>query len=362
MNIENIEEVRELYFDKDYVRSRDCLFARVDLPGNLREYIEVSPDGSAAIAASVTTIEKKTLPLSDYIIKWMIDHHVNHKWLLRQSADYGTFLHVIYDELLRGKVIDTKHDALIDKMRVFYNTHKESGFRFEDGLLWYLAMDRNLEIEILSFLRWIEDYDVRPIAIEYKLMSKKEIGYWCLKHKKIGPGIDCSENFCCADCEYKLSIRQSAGCLDLGVIAKGEKTGGAERKLLVDIKSGLTSATYEEYEIQLEGYNEMWSEQNPDCLFDGLFVFKPHIFNSKSRTKYYTFDELTGKQNPRRWPNLCENFNMSPKNFKFGPMKKIISGEYGIGSDISDEAIYEERDEILEKILEMRKNIKSSEF
>ena len=355
-----IENLRELYLNENFVRSRDCEFRRVDLPGVIRDYIEVERDGKAAIAASVTTIEKKTIPMSFQITDWMFKNQVNYKWLMEQSANYGTFFHTLCAHLVRGGEIDLDPDALYDRMKTFYNLYREGGFDFEPGFKWYQLQGRNLKTELISFLRFAEDYDITPAAIEYKLMSKKEIGAWCLKNKKFAECAEC-KSFS-APCENYLSIRQSAGCLDLVVRAKGEETGGEEKTCLVDIKSRLNGSTFEEDEVQLEGYSEMWNEQNPDCPIDMIFIFQPVIFNSRSRTKYYTFENLTGKQNPRRWANLCENYNMNPKHFPFKPKKRIISGVYKRGSDVSNEAIFEEYDIILEKVLEMRRDSQTGEF
>ena len=363
MNIENIldiEKIRELYFDENYVRSRECQFRRVDISGGLREYIEVSEDLSAAIAASVTTIEKKTIPLSEYILKWMYDNHKNYEWLRDQSANYGTFFHTLCAHALRGGEIDNNPDALKEMMKAFYTKYRESGFDFEEGYTWYRLMKRNLKKEILSFFRWAEDYDVKPLAIEYKLMSKKEIGSWCLRGKGFTNCQKCKNKIDInGKCENYLSIRQSAGCLDFVVRAKGEKTGGEWKIVLVDVKSGLNGETYEENEVQLEAYAEMWNESNLDCLIDMIFVFKPHIFDKKTRAnkKYYTFENLTGKQDFGRWGNLCENFNMNKKHFKFAPKKRTVTGVYKRGSDVSDEALFEEVDIILDMVMEGRKEI-----
>lgn len=105
------------------------------------------------IAAGITTVLGLVMPASPYLVKWKLDNP-NWEELLDDSSGYGTIMHMILGQWLTKKSIDKE---LIDASR---ELSVQSGGGAD-------MPDKN----ILAFIKWCEDYEVKPLLIEAMLVS-----------------------------------------------------------------------------------------------------------------------------------------------------------------------------------------------
>lgn len=357
-----IDEIKALFIDKNYIEEPLYKFRRIDIKGR-RNYIKVYPDGKAFIAPSVTTIMNETLKMSPFLLKWMIDNGQEKiAWFKEQSANYGTFLHSVLADILRGGDVSFDPKVNKEKFDIFYNTHREGGFDALKGWEWCEMKGRDMAKDFYGFLRWAKEYQVKPLAIEYPIMSDKTIGWYCLKNKyKWFPGeLPKKCETICQECENYVLIKENAGCIDLVCRATID---GQEKICLVDFKSGL-NGFYKDQRIQVAAYASLWNSQHPDKPTDHIFLWSPHDFKlpAKANTKFYCFKDQTGKVKPRKWELCCEQYAADNDNFPFEPKTIFNPGNYGISDDISDEVVFFVYDEIQEIIEETRKKFKDEEF
>ena len=352
------DEVKALFIDQNYIEPADYLFRRIDTKGR-RNYIKIERNGKASIAPSVTTIMDRTIPMSKYLLDWLIRlGHEGAEWFKKQSACYGTFLHASFADILRGAKIKTDTEYLKSKMELFYNLHREDGFDVREGEKWYEMKGRDMAKDFIGFLQWLEENDVQPLAIEYPVMSPKIIGWYCLETKEKWFAKQtkkkCKKN--CIDeegqCGNCVEIRESAGCIDL---VCRMKIKDVEKIALVDFKSGI-NGFYDNNAIQLVAYAMLWFLQNPAREAELLFNWSPNNFNLplRANANTYHFEDQTKKISPELWPHLCGIYELNPKNFSYEPKTIIAPQELGRGSDVSNSAVFLVKDEIQEKIEEAR--------
>ena len=338
----NLEELKEKYLSDDYAREQNYILFRQDVKG-VRYYIKVGDGKKLSIAPSVTSIISKTRPLSQYLIDWMIKNGAEKAdWFKKQSADYGTFLHVVYSEIITGKIYEMKKESLLDKMKIFFSSDE---YDFEECMRWYRQEKRDIQKDIYSFLKWVKDYEVEPIAVEYPIMSTCQKKWYCReKERLIYFGMEPCENMkekrICSECENAVSIMESAGAIDLVCLARLKK-GEDKQRLIVDWKTGLKSF-YDEHAIQLKMYQDMWNNENPDYIVDQIWNFSPKGYRlpiGKTVTPY-SFKNQTENEETELVDLYLEIFHIQEKYFNFS--KKVIFSDFEISNelDLTDENVF----------------------
>jgi hypothetical protein len=164
-----------------------------------------------------------------------------------------------------------------------------------------------LKKDLLAFAAFCNEKEVRPIAIEVPLVSET--------------------------LDY-------AGTLDLVC----ELTFNRKRvRAIVDLKSG-KNGFYEDYEIQLEAYRQLWNDQFPTMPIDMVFNWAPKDWRDKP-----TFDlkNQTDAESAAKWPLLVQIYKQT---HEIKPRAhKSIGGKLKLGMDVSE--LYEtiEMDEYLRR-------------
>ena len=253
-----IEEIRALYFNADALKEPPYRVYRLDSEGH-RYYYRFNENGVVEFYPSVTTLLKQVMPTSPFLIDWMIANGKEGATEKRDlAAAYGTFMHAQFERL----VINRKYD--FDKVPEILAEYVE-----QENLPDKVFADWAVKIrkDVLAFAQFVRDYRVRPLAIEIALVHP----------------------------DYRY-----AGCVDLPCIMTDPKTG-KDFTAIVDFKSG-RKGFYEEHELQLHLYREMWAANYPENPIERLYNFAPKDWRGAKPT--YTLKDQTESENAKKLPFL----------------------------------------------------------
>lgn len=246
------QEMRAIYFDADALREPPYRLYRLDEQG-YRYYYRIEGD-RAVLYPSVTTLLRQTTPTSPFLIKWMVENGDAATEKRDMAAAYGTFMHIQFERLIILRTYD------LDKAGAVLRDYMEQE-NIPDK--YYFEWLPRIRKDILAFAQFIKDYNVKPLAVEISLVSS--LGY--------------------------------AGCIDLPceMTSKGETF-----RAIIDFKSG-RNGFYEDYELQLGLYRDMWNENFPDTPIKRIFNFAPKDWR-KSPT--YNLKEQTDAPSLATLPHI----------------------------------------------------------
>lgn len=252
-----VEEMRAVYFDSEALIEPPYKVYQLNSKG-YRYYYRMNENGEPEFYPSVTTILSKVMPKSPHLIKWIADKGLDEAEKYKmERASYGTFMHGVFLRLLIAREYDL--DKLKDELAMFAESE-----RLGANFIYYAD---DLKKDVLAFAAWVMDYDVRPMAVEIPLVHPEK-GY--------------------------------AGMLDLPCTML-DKIGGKNRiRALVDFKSG-RKGFFEEHELQLHLYRDMWNVNFPGKEIERVFNFSP-----KDWRKYpnYNFTDQTDSKNAAKIPAI----------------------------------------------------------
>lgn len=245
----SIEQMDALFFDGETLREPAYKVYQLNSQGH-RYYYRFTEQGEPQFYPSVTTILSQTMPTPPHLIKWIADKGYEEADAYKnERAAYGTFMHAQFETLLIERSYDL--DALPEKLKKYIEDNRlaESFINYADSL----------KKDVLAFAQFVQDYDVKPMAVEIALVS--ESGHYAGM-------IDCP-------CTMKISPK------------KEERTTA-----IVDFKSG-RNGFFEGCEIQLHLYKRMF-EENFGVQIERLYNFAPKDWR-KSPT--YTLKDQTDSKN-----------------------------------------------------------------
>lgn len=253
-----IEEMKAMFFDGALIEPPYKVF-QLNSKGH-RYYYKFDEDGNPEFYPSVTTIISQTLPKNDFLIKWIAEKGIEESERYKaERAAYGTFMHAQFEELIINRTYDL--DSLKENLKDYIEKN-----RLPKDFIYYAD---DLKKDVLSFAQFVIDYDVRPIAVEISLVHP---------------------------------VHKYAGMIDLPcsiLVKHGEK----ERiNAIVDFKSG-RKGFYEEMEIQLHLYLDMWNANFPEIPIERVFNFSPKDWRKKPT---YNLKDQTDSPNARKVPYLLE--------------------------------------------------------
>lgn len=254
-----VEEMKAMFFDKDTLIEPPYKVWQLNSKGH-RYYYRYDENGNPEFFPSVTTILSQTLPKAPYLIEWIAKKGIEEAERYKgERAAYGTFMHAAFEELLINRAYDL--DGLKGKLKEYIDV-----YRLPDDFIYYAD---DLKNDVLAFAQFVLDYDVRPLAVEIALVHP---------FYKYAGMIDCP-------------------CTML------EKIGGKERiNAIVDFKSG-RKGFYEDNEIQLGMYRDMWNVNFEQFPVTRIFNFSPKDWRKKPS---YHLKEQTDSPNLRKIPALLE--------------------------------------------------------
>lgn len=254
-----VEEMTAMFFDEKTLIEPPYKVWQLNSKGH-RYYYRYDENGKPEFFPSVTTILSQTLPKSPFLINWIANKGIEESERYKgERAAYGTFMHAALEELLINRAYDL--DGLKGKLKEYIEV-----YRLPDDFIYYAD---DLKKDVLAFAQFVLDYDVRPLAVEIALVHP---------YYKYAGMIDCP-------------------CTMLA------KIGGDERiNAIVDFKSG-RKGFYEEAEIQLGMYRDMWNVNFEQFPVTRIFNFSPKDWRKRPS---YNLKEQTDSPNIRKIPYLLE--------------------------------------------------------
>lgn len=254
-----VEEMTAMFFDEKTLIEPPYKVWQLNSKGH-RYYYRYDDAGNPEFFPSVTTILSQTLPKAPHLIQWIANKGIEEAERYKgERAAYGTFMHAAFEELLINRAYDL--DGLKGKLKEYIEV-----YRLPDDFIYYAD---DLKKDVLAFAQFVLDYDVRPLAVEIALVHP---------YYKYAGMIDCP-------------------CTMLA------KIGGDERiNAIVDFKSG-RKGFYEENEIQLGMYRDMWNVNFEQFPVTRIFNFSPKDWRKKPS---YNLKEQTESPNIRKIPYLLE--------------------------------------------------------
>ena len=252
-----VEEIRSLYFDRNALREPPYRVYQLNGDGH-RYYYRFNEAGEPEFYPSVTTLLKQVMPTPPALLDWMIANGKDGATEKRDlAAAYGTFMHIQFETL----IINRRYD--FDNVSAVLLSYMERENLPEKVFAEWLPKIRK---DVLAFAQFARDYAVVPLAVEIGLVHPK----------------------------FKY-----AGCVDLPCIMTDPKTG-KRYTAIVDFKSG-RKGFYEEHELQLHLYREMWNENYPDAPVERVFNFSPKDWRTKPT---YNLKDQTESVNAKKLPYL----------------------------------------------------------
>ena len=252
-----VEEIRAVYFNADALREPAYRVYQLNSDGH-RYYYRFNEAGEPEFYPSVTTLLKQVMPTPPALLDWMIANGKEGSVEKRDlAAAYGTFMHIQFETL----VINRRYD--FDSVPAILLGYMELENLPEKVFSEWLVKIRK---DVLAFAQFVKDYNVKPLAIEIGLVHP----------------------------DYRY-----AGCIDLPCVMTDPKTG-KQFTAIVDFKSG-RKGFYEEHELQLHLYKEMWNINYPDVPVSRVFNFSPKDWRTKPT---YNLKDQTDSTNAAKLPYL----------------------------------------------------------
>ena len=252
-----VEEIRAIFFNTDALREPPYRVFQLNSDGH-RYYYRFDESGTPVFYPSVTTLLKQVMPTPPALLDWMIangkDGSVEKRDL---AAAYGTFMHIQFETL----IINRRYD--FDNVPSALLAYMEENNLPEKVFSEWLPKIRK---DVLAFAQFARDYNVKPLAVEIGLVHP----------------------------EYHY-----AGCVDLPCFMTDPKSGKTFTAI-VDFKSG-RKGFYEEHELQLHLYREMWNVNYPDVPVARVFNFSPKDWRTKPT---YNLKDQTDSVNAKKLPYL----------------------------------------------------------
>jgi hypothetical protein len=326
---EDYKKIEAEFFGSDYIIESDYVNYRID-KGGQRFYVRYLEEDKYLIAPSFSEVIRTVNGVPRELAEWfkgLTQEQI--KFESVNSANYGTFLHIHFANILRGETVMLNEPFLLNKIENFCI---ENNHNYDDLYKWYKQKRRKIHDDTIGFICWIKDCNVRPIAMEYPLMHPDGL---------------------------------YAGTLDLICKLTFKKE---DHISIIDFKSTQKNF-YEENEIQLHAYRNLWIMENPDIFPTKLFNLGCNSFRRKTLHKYlsgektanfkpYSFKDQTESKNLYKWQLYLDLYHGDPENMKFDKIHEYDEiFPVNKDSDLSD--IMYERD-IIYEIIEGAKSEKQN--
>jgi hypothetical protein len=242
---ELFELVLPEFFDADALKTPTKITYRIDNQGE-RLYARKTDDNELKVVPSVSTI-LRNLPTSPHLLKWygneFPDYEAAQEYVM-QRAEYGTFMHMMFKEILLGNVLMFNAAMLGESFAEYLKSIGKKSDAFN-----LIEVGQDLKQDLWAFVQFCNTYKVKPLAIEYIVFGDKYGGAIDLICKMTITKTRKVDNL--------QSERMFAFLPEAGEVVE-------EREVVaqVDFKSG-RKEFYESNQLQLHAYRELWNQEWP---------------------------------------------------------------------------------------------------
>jgi hypothetical protein len=252
----NLESVNTEWFDSDALRLPNYKVGRVSYGDYGRSYVRINEDGSIEkpfrLYTSLTTAINQCAPMEHGLLSWYCEKGmVEAKRLLKDSQHYGTLMHKMFGKWL----IESKFD---------FGTIQDEVDEYCGEYHYYSpevpGWARKLKFDIAAFIHFTKERNLKPLGIEYVLLSEKGFGTL----------IDLV-------CEMDISESGFFGDTYKSGDNKGQPKETKRRRrirAIINFKSG-RHAFYRTNGIQIECERQLWEENFPDLPLHAAFNWSP---------------------------------------------------------------------------------------
>ncbi len=276
-----VEEMKAMFFDAGALVEPNYEIWQLNSGGN-RYYYRYIEDNEPEFYPSVTTILHNTLPKSPFLVDWIASKGTEEaEKYMNERAAYGTFMHAAFEKLIISGFYD------LDNLKADLKEYIEKN-KLPENFIFHAD---ELKKDVLAFAQFCIDYQVDPLAVEVSLVYPEN---------------------------------KYAGTIDLSCTML-EKVGSKNRiSAIVDFKSG-RKGFYENCDIQLHLYKDMWNVNFPDMPIERVFNFSPKDWRKKPS---YNLKEQTNSINAKKIPALLELASI--ENEKKENIFTSVSGEINL--------------------------------
>ena len=329
------EQLSAVFFDSQALREPNYRLCQLNARGQ-RYYYSMNESGTE-LYPSVTTILKKVMPENTILTNWKIDlgKDASESYTM-DRARFGTFVHGLLQEL----VITRKFD--LSTVREKLGKYIER----EHLPMSFMEHEDEVKYDLLSFAKWMKDYDVRPLAVEI-----------CLYHPelKFAGMLDlvCKMRTFSVEEEEKAIEKAQAAAKKAkdkknvnDEIAAIRRMGEKRITAIVDFKT-TTKAFHDSHAIQLGLYKMMWDATFPDVPIDAIANISPkEWWNTAKKQVSYQFEWQTDNEVLKQIPYLLELYKLLPTETKKVP---LCEGIIDLNDDIDSNVTVLTLEELIDK-------------
>lgn len=250
------ENVNTDWFDKEALRLPSYKVGRVNF-GRGRSYIRINEDGTLEspirLYTSLTTAISSCAPMERSLLEWHCKLGLAEaERYTEMKAHYGTMLHLEIGKYLIEGVYDfgTCGDIVED-----YTSEKN--YWQPECKNWA----NDLRHDMAAFIQFSFDYQIKPLGIEYVLLSERGFGTLI-------------------DLVCNMTI-QVDGFSETEVYKSGPRKGQPkeckvprEIRAIINFKSG-RHGFYRNNGLQIEAERQLWEENFPDLPLDAAYNWSP---------------------------------------------------------------------------------------
>jgi hypothetical protein len=346
MNFEFFEKLDIEFLNDDYLIEPEHYNIRIDNHGR-RFYARVYAEKEKVYirtAPSVTTILAELKPGFGLMEFYKKNDVEKIKFISHYSALYGTIFHILAGKLLKGEKISCSKGKVYELMQEHCTGQMEQSERLFE---YMREAKRDIIKDLFAFQQWIKDFDVKPIAIEYPVMTKNYAGTVDLVAE-----ISVKKKFkkeelieiALQKTKHKKTHLNKMKKEELEIILKLNKQ---ERKLvLIDLKSGL-NGFFRPHIMQLHAYRKAWDEEHSDLKID--YIYNWGCKNYRYPAVKYNFTDQSDN------PVIFAEFNAFVKYYYCDPDRSKIRPVYAINEDKTfNEDEHDKLIELVDPVEELR--------
>lgn len=248
------------WFDQTAIRLPNYKVGRVNY-GQGRSYVRLNEDGTLEspfrLYTSLTTAINSCAPMEQPLLEWYCKHGLAEaKRLLKLSQMYGTLMHMEIGTYLMLNYYD--FDTIQERVSSYLSENN----------YWQPETDdwaNDLKYDIAAFIAFAQEYEVKPLGIEYVLLSNRGFGTL----------IDLV-------CKMNIPVKGEWGEVYKTGDKKGqpkETTQIVEKVCVINFKSG-KHGFYRSNGIQIECERQLWEENFPDVKIDCAMNWAPKEWTS----------------------------------------------------------------------------------